>query len=628
MPKWVDPDEDKAVLQVRNQTMRHRRACGAPDSMPFDVHAKEQMAGRQQRPPQATRQTQQLLRFLSASSKCQHPVKRQHRLVDADVAEESATFLGVCDGASEVQRMGIPPEELPRELLQHVRRAQEYRLSQKAGFSAESGRWVVDMIEDSYNSTKSFGATTLLLACLDETNRLMVANIGNSSMLLLRPSQQYPRLEVIFKTDPSCFDGDPRKPLQLMRLRDVRDAEVRSMIRDTHVDALDVRDGDMLVLGSDGVFDNLVDADIVRIVSKVVSGGDRSHAGRPSAAPVPHPSQLKEAADLLVSSAIKNCCARKGQEASSENIHPNRIQAEVFQKPRSGGHPDDTTAIVALIVDRGLSAARERAALPANESFLARPDESNLPSPARQPSASHGLNHTETSSLLGSLNFLGGGSMVSSTGPPKLSPRGLPGTPEIGGLVTGNDTQSYSETSLFPPQPLLAEVVARDSIALPEQTIFTAALRTSPLIGSIVSRDSLALSEKSLFSAGPLAPMRPQTHSKVFAERPQTHSKVFAERPQTHSKVFAERPSFTAPPSTATSTTASTSSSRALSVGGVRALGAETSQGSSQTLPVPRVGTRDLRYSYDPARDSREHKKKNTFAQQGQVGMGRAAQMR
>merc|ERR1740117_2036690 len=49
------------------------------------------------------------LRFHSASAIQQHPIKRDQQMIQADAVEESPSLLGVCDGVSEVQKMGIRP---------------------------------------------------------------------------------------------------------------------------------------------------------------------------------------------------------------------------------------------------------------------------------------------------------------------------------------------------------------------------------------------------------------------------------------------------------------------------------------------------------------------------------------
>merc|ERR1719195_489346 len=67
------------------------------------------------------------LRFISASASKQHPIKSEMGMIDADWTEESPTLLGICDGVSEVQRLGIRPDDLPRELLQCLRENLESR---------------------------------------------------------------------------------------------------------------------------------------------------------------------------------------------------------------------------------------------------------------------------------------------------------------------------------------------------------------------------------------------------------------------------------------------------------------------------------------------------------------------
>merc|ERR1719160_600373 len=151
---------------------------------------------------------------MSSSASRQHPIKRDAGMIDADAVEEAPSFLGVCDGVSEVQKLGISPDELPRELLQRIREGVEEREGRinngqvdRQYSGGQDGAWLIDTIQESYLQTESLGSTTLLLAVIEDSNRLLIANLGDSCGLLLRRDQSQPRkFRIIYKTEPLRFD--------------------------------------------------------------------------------------------------------------------------------------------------------------------------------------------------------------------------------------------------------------------------------------------------------------------------------------------------------------------------------------------------------------------------------------
>lgn len=269
-------------------------------------------------------------------------------MIDADRAEESPSLLGVCDGVSEVQSMGISPDEFPREFL---RRFREHFESREWLSDVDDGSWVIGVMEDSFDATKAYGSTTVLLALMEDTNRLVIANLGDSCCIVLRPVPSEPsRLRIVFKTEPLRYDTN--KPFQVARLAGVSDAKVRTVIKRTRIDTMPAQHGDLLVLGSDGLWDNLHDEDVVRIVEKACAVPAR-RGSAPSLPqnggmdlPVPGREQLEVAADSLVSAALDSVCIGQMDESGQIKWPPQARNTPVGM----GGKADDTTAIVAATV--------------------------------------------------------------------------------------------------------------------------------------------------------------------------------------------------------------------------------------------------------------------------------------
>lgn len=303
-----------------------------------------------------------LLRFHSASSMKQHPIKQNMGMIEADAVEESPALLGVCDGVSEVQKMGIPPDEFPRELLAQCREILDARQNDTPPPSprwwpgSEDPRWLVHLLEEAYDTTSSHGSSTVLLAAIEDSNHLVVAQLGDCGLLVLRSTPSQPeRLQVVFRTEPLRYDEN--KPYQVARLDGISEAMVRSVIQRAQIDSIPARHGDIVIMGSDGIFDNLHEEECVSIIERCCgtspppfqsqrlpqpphdSGGRRLPA-------VPSTEQLAFAAETLVDEALSVVCV--GEVNKNGHI---QWPKEARQTPVGlGGKADDTTALVACLV--------------------------------------------------------------------------------------------------------------------------------------------------------------------------------------------------------------------------------------------------------------------------------------
>jgi len=294
------------------------------------------------------------LHFLSASFSKQHPAKTNTGIANADAVEEGLTHLGICDGVSGVHHLGIPPDELPRDLLDSCR-AKIHARAGRRSTEADDGTWLTGLIEEAYDSTHVYGATTLLLAVLRASN-LVTASLGDCALLVLRPCSVMPlRLRPIFKTEPGRYDS--RRPVQVQRLHGFSDLNAHTVIQGAMVSTTPVQHGDILVLGSDGLFDNLRDEDIQLTIERCCGPAlaaaacqappgpapSRRRRSQPLA-PVPGPTQLQQTAMSLVELAI----------ASVKSDHADPADRAEPWNARGGGvpanNPDDTTALVAVVV--------------------------------------------------------------------------------------------------------------------------------------------------------------------------------------------------------------------------------------------------------------------------------------
>jgi len=288
------------------------------------------------------------LHFVSASASRQHPAKASTGIVNADAVMEAPTHLGIADGVSGVHHLGIPPDELPRDLLESCRSKLEAGTAQPRFM--DDGTWLTRRVEEAFDATQAYGATTLLIAMLRDSN-LVSASLGDCALLVLRPSSFLPlRLRPVFKTEPGRYDS--RRPVQVQRLHGFSDANAHTVIQGAMVSTTPVQHGDILILGSDGLFDNLRDDDIQRTVEQSCSAALAGSSLRPAwpepgtcerQLGMPGPALLQQVARELVDRAIASVKLDRLDDPDS-----------VPWSARGGEVPannaDDTTALVAAVV--------------------------------------------------------------------------------------------------------------------------------------------------------------------------------------------------------------------------------------------------------------------------------------
>merc|ERR1712110_1077238 len=141
----------------------------------------------------------------------------------------------------------------------------------------------IPMMKQAFGATESLGSTTVLLCILDNSTRIhgklhpmiAVLSIGDCEMLILRrPHGSQTPLQAVFHTEMQRIDGHAQAPIQVARVDERVDANFDERItydvieRGSAVHCLSAYEGDIVVAGSDGVFDNLFLDEIVDICNE------------------------------------------------------------------------------------------------------------------------------------------------------------------------------------------------------------------------------------------------------------------------------------------------------------------------------------------------------------------------
>lgn len=282
-----------------------------------------------------------------------HPGKmrkdKQGRLPrDADATIVCPMLLGVADGVSQLEDFGIDASELPHELLKVC---ENLGMLQLAPDESVPKRGVykgpISLLKQAYEMTESLGSTTILLSLLDNSTKIhgklhpmiAVLTIGDCELLLLRRLQgRDSALTAVFHTEMQRIDGHVQTPLQLARVDERVDPDFDEDIalevieRGSAVHCVSTYEGDIVLMGSDGVFDNLFLDELVNICNDHM--------------PPAEDGQFMASSPALLSQISQEIIARAHAKTNVDEF--NQLPDTPIGQ---GGKMDDTSIVVAEVVE-------------------------------------------------------------------------------------------------------------------------------------------------------------------------------------------------------------------------------------------------------------------------------------
>jgi len=278
-----------------------------------------------------------------------HPGKMRNGHKDADATLASPMLLGVADGVSQLEEFGMDASELPHELLRSCEGIGMSQLIPDRPVDPQDAyRGPVSLLKDAYEETESLGSTTVLLAIMDNSTKIhgkihpMVAvlTIGDCELLILRRLQgAQSRLQAVFHTEMQRIDGNVQTPLQLARVDDRVDPEfdedlaLEVIERGSAVHCVSAYEGDIIVLGSDGVFDNLFLDELIDICNEALVPAVHGGAFVPT-----QPALLSQIAKRIVDESHAKSMVGRGGQLPETPIG-------------RGGKMDDTAVVVSEVVE-------------------------------------------------------------------------------------------------------------------------------------------------------------------------------------------------------------------------------------------------------------------------------------
>eukprot|EP00270_Netrium_digitus_P003069 TRINITY_DN1348_c0_g1_i3.p1 TRINITY_DN1348_c0_g1~~TRINITY_DN1348_c0_g1_i3.p1 ORF type:complete len:367 (-),score=97.07 TRINITY_DN1348_c0_g1_i3:41-1141(-) len=234
----------------------------------------------------------------------------------------NTAVICVADGVGGWADEGVDPALHSREFVGHI----ESALNMAHDQVVENPRLLLHM---AHSATAAEGAATAIVGVMDESGLLKVANLGDCGCRVVRRGQ------IVFASQPLQHFFDC--PYQFGS--ESSDTADKAKVYEVQLQA-----GDTLVMGSDGLFDNVFDRDLAAVVS-IFGGRDEVSAARTSAALAAL--AAKKSLDTAYESPYVVEAVSKGQDLP--------LWQRVLGKKLMGGKPDDITVVVAHVVAEGES---------------------------------------------------------------------------------------------------------------------------------------------------------------------------------------------------------------------------------------------------------------------------------
>lgn len=293
--------------------------------------------------------------------KSERPASGQDSFFVSRIGETDDVALGVADGVGGWEASGVDPADFAHGLCEYMARA----AAEDAGGegAASSARALMqkgyeDVCQDA--SVKAGGSTACVVVAR-ASGQLDVANLGDSGFVQLRLNAVHAGSAAQTHAFNTPYQLSMVPAEMLARSRAFGGQQLSDLPRDADVSRHAVRHGDVLVLASDGVWDNLSAQDVLRLVARLMAGArawETTKAGLAVGEHL-HAFTLPDAADDIPS--LQNFLAAGiAGEAKAASVDTQRngpfareVQRHYPQEKWRGGKVDDICVVVAIVVEEG-----------------------------------------------------------------------------------------------------------------------------------------------------------------------------------------------------------------------------------------------------------------------------------
>ena len=304
--------QSKLLKQVENQ-LSTREESTAAEEMQIDEMSPESV------PSKLDHQIPDGMRMAVAGAMIPHVAKQESGGEDAFFVSAAHQAFGIADGVGGWATYGIDPAEYSRGMMRACAAA------------AESKHSANEILEDAFANTQQEGSCTIAVAKLED-GILEIISVGDCSARHLRHGK------IIGKTE--IQEHSWNQPYQLSNPEFNR----ADKPEDAQRYLFEIQDGDVVVMGSDGFWDNVWDYE----VEEAIAAGEnmrRSWDGK-----LGWEAEATEIAQRLLSLAEEHSVdtqfASPFADEKQRMKYPSFLQS--FLPAGLGGKMDDITVVVAL----------------------------------------------------------------------------------------------------------------------------------------------------------------------------------------------------------------------------------------------------------------------------------------
>ena len=258
------------------------------------------------------------MRYTSAA--IPHPDKAQKGGEDAFFVAEDVNAFGVADGVGGWDQYGVDPAEYSRQLASYVGAGLKQR--------GEGACDTVEVLAESYDRIDVEGSSTICFGKIIG-GELMVTNLGDSGLRVLR--NRGGRLRVEWKTEPQSYVFN--MPYQLSS-----EKEESTKPFEADVSTVRLQSNDIIIAGTDGLWDNLFDEELCAVVEQQLSSGASFKALAEAVA--------NEAADHSADPDYPSPFMADAVEAGEVQLN---LFEQMQKKVPTGGKLDDITVVACFV---------------------------------------------------------------------------------------------------------------------------------------------------------------------------------------------------------------------------------------------------------------------------------------
>ncbi|CAK7263055.1 Protein phosphatase 2C 7 [Sporothrix epigloea] len=215
----------------------------------------------------------------------QRPDSGQDAFFVSRVGETGTVALGVADGVGGWMESGVDPADFSHGICDYMAAAAYDHGRTQATEQSETplndrqqtppslgARQLMEIGYQAVRHDRSIraGGSTAIVGLLSPDGGLEVANLGDSGYIQLRLNAVHACSEPQTHAFNTPYQLSVIPPSILARMAAFGGAQLSDKPRDAEVTRLDLRHGDVLVFATDGVWDNLLNQELLQLVSRVM----------------------------------------------------------------------------------------------------------------------------------------------------------------------------------------------------------------------------------------------------------------------------------------------------------------------------------------------------------------------